>query len=127
MANSRAARRSHCVRLTWVAVSLPTILAAYRVFPSLTNAKVLRRVVIENLKSLSDFSVFETAPALEEFGLVQGNKQTPEQLIPVLRNPSVRRVCGFFGSDRKNKMFSRLREEHIKADWMYLERSSFSR
>jgi len=86
-------------------------------FPSLVNAQVLRRVVIENLKSLSDFSAFETAPALEEFALIQGYKQMPEQLLPVLRNPSVRQARGGFGSHRKNNTFLRLLKEHGKADW----------
>lgn len=93
--------------------SLPHIAA----FPSLGESKALRRVVVVNLKGLRDFGALEEAPALEEFALLEGNGQTPEQLLPVLRNPAVRRVAGFFGSDRKNRAFSRLREEHGKDAW----------
>jgi hypothetical protein len=93
--------------------SLPHV----ELFPSLTNAVALRRVVLENLKGLRDFSVFESAPALEEFALIEGNRQTPEQILPVLRNPMVRRVAGFFGSDHKNQVFSRYRMEHGKVEW----------
>jgi hypothetical protein len=85
-------------------------------FPSMTNATALRRVVLQNLKALQDFSAFETAPALEEFGLINGNNQTPEQLAPVLRNPAIRRVRAGFGSDRKNQLFARLRDEAGKID-----------
>jgi hypothetical protein len=85
--------------------------------PTLRRSQALRRVVLENLKGLRDLTALETAPALEEFALVQGNKQVPEDLIPVLNNPTVRRVSAHFGSDRKNQAFSRLREAHGKSEW----------
>ena len=69
-----------------------------------------------NMKGLSDFSELEWAPALEEFSVAEGSAQEPEQLLPVLRNPSVRYVGGGFGSDRKNHRFSTLRAESGKAD-----------
>lgn len=85
--------------------------------PGLTDSTALRRIVVENLKGLRDFVALETAPALEEFALLDGHKQTPQQLLPVLSNPRVRRVSAFFGSDRKNSEFSQLREEHGKAEF----------
>jgi hypothetical protein len=85
--------------------------------PALKDSTALRRVVVQNLKGIRDFSALEGAPALEEFGLVEGNRQTPEQLLPVLRNPAVRRVAALFGSNRKNRAFSRLREAHGKVEW----------
>ena len=94
--------------------------------PSLDNARALRRIVLQNLKSLHDFSSLETAPSLEEFALVEGNKQTPEQLLPVLKNPKVSRVRAHFGSDRKNTAFLRLREEYGKAHWEPVERFVFN-
>jgi hypothetical protein len=90
--------------------SLPHV----QMLPALSESKALRRAVIQNLKGLRDFSCLEGAPALEEFALVQGERQTPEQLLPVLRNPTVRRVSAHFGSDRRNREFSRLRTEHGK-------------
>ncbi|MFM8400777.1 MAG: hypothetical protein ACKOAH_23365, partial [Pirellula sp.] len=78
--------------------------------PGLTDSTALRRIVLENLRGLCDFMALETAPALEEFALLDGTKQTPQQLLPVLSNPRVRRVSAFFGSERKNKEFSQLRE-----------------
>jgi hypothetical protein len=92
--------------------SLPHV----RSFPQLKNAAALRRVHIQNLKGLHDFTPFATAPALEEFVLVQGNTQAPEELMPVLANPSVRRVAAYFGSNRKNSEFAGLREKHGKAE-----------
>jgi hypothetical protein len=85
-------------------------------FPGLTDSIALRRVVVENLKSLRDFTALEAAPALKEFALLDGRKQTPQQLLPVLNNPRVRRISASFGSDRKNSEFCRLREEYAKAE-----------
>jgi hypothetical protein len=85
--------------------------------PILKDSKRIRRIVLQNLKGLRDFSALEWVPALEEFALIEGNKQAPEQLLPVLRNPTVRRVVGGFGSDRKNLAFGRLREEYGKVEW----------
>lgn len=85
-------------------------------FPGLTDSTVLRRIVVQNLKGLRDFTALEAAPALEEFSLIDGRKQTPQQLLPVLKNPRVRRVGAYFGSDRKNSQFSHLREEYGKAE-----------
>jgi hypothetical protein len=93
--------------------SLPHITS----LPSLRDLSSLRRIRLENLKGLHNFDVFETAPALEEFALIDGTKQMPEELLPVLRNKSVRRINGYFGSERKNLHFAHLREEHGKAEW----------
>ena len=81
-----------------------------------TTASALRRVIVQNLKGLDDFTALERAPALEEFALIQGDRQTPEQLVPVLRNRTVRRVSAHFGSDQKNSRFAELRKEFGKAD-----------
>jgi hypothetical protein len=93
--------------------SLPHVQA----LPSLTCARALRRVVVENLKGLSDFHAFEDAPSLEEFALVDGKRQTPEQLVPVLRNRHLRAARAHFGSDRKNKAFAELRARYGKVEW----------
>jgi hypothetical protein len=93
--------------------SLPHIHA----FPDLRAAKSLRRVVVQNLKGLLDFTALEWAPALEEFALIDGQKQEPEQLLPVLRNPAVKRVAAGFGSDRKNNRFAELRRQHGKQEF----------
>jgi hypothetical protein len=85
--------------------------------PGLAGSTALRRIVVENLKGLRGLETLEAAPALEDFALLDGRKQTPQQLLPVLRNPRVRRVSAFFGSDRKNKEFRQLREAHRKADF----------
>ena len=86
-------------------------------FPGLTDSMALRRIVVENLKGLRNFTALETAPVLEEFALLEGRTQTPQQLLPVLANPRVRRISALFGSDRRNSEFSHLREECGKADF----------
>jgi hypothetical protein len=86
-------------------------------FPGLMDSPVLRRIVVANLKGLHDFTALEAAPALEEFALLDGRKQTPQQLLPVLNNPRVRRISALFGSDRRNSEFRTLREECRKAEF----------
>lgn len=86
-------------------------------FPRLSGSKALRRIVVENLKGLHDFAALETAPSLEEFALIAGHQQTPQQLLPVLSNPRVRSVSAGFGSKRKNGEFAQLRERHGKAEF----------
>ena len=93
--------------------SLPHIEA----LPGLRHVHTLRRVVLQNMKSFRDFGTLEDAPALEEFALIEGKAQEPEQLLPVLRNTAVRRAKAMFGSDRKNTAFAGLRDGHAKSDW----------
>jgi hypothetical protein len=85
-------------------------------FPSVTHATALRRVIVQNLKGLRSLAALERAPVLEEFALIEGKNQTPEQLLPVLRNPTTRTVVAGFGSNRKNLSFARLREHHQKQE-----------
>ncbi len=86
-------------------------------FPVLTDATALRRIVVENLKGFHDFAALDTAPELEEFALLDGRKQSPRQLLPVLNNPRIRGISAFFPSDRKSSEFSHLREDHGKAEF----------
>jgi hypothetical protein len=88
--------------------SLPQISA----LPPLRQAWRLRRVFIQNLKGLRDLTELEWAPALEEFILAQGQGQQPEDLVPLLRNPRLRRANAGFGSTSRNARFIRLRNEH---------------
>ncbi|MCX6903823.1 MAG: hypothetical protein NTW03_10180 [Verrucomicrobia bacterium] len=92
--------------------SLPHVEA----FPPLRDSVALRQIVVQNLKGLRDFAALETAPALEQFALLEGIKQSPHQLLPVLRNPKVRQVSAYFGSDRKNSEFVDLREKSGKTE-----------
>ena len=87
--------------------------------PELGANRVLRRIYIENLKGLRNFAKLESAPALEEFMLVDGRSQVPQQLLPVLRNHSVHKVCASFGSNVKNNAFVHLREEYKKSPFFW--------
>lgn len=92
--------------------SLPHIRSA----PSLHQAKKLRRVTLENLKSFDDFSNLGNAPAIEEFALIDGKHQTSAQLLPLLKAPSLKRISAYFGSHQKNREFAQLRDAHGLAD-----------
>ncbi len=80
--------------------------------PSFRNSTALRRIHMQNIKGLQDFSELEWAPALEEFILFEGGAQDPEMLVPLLRNPSLRRAVGAFGSHRKDQRFQFLLAQH---------------
>ena len=73
--------------------------------PPLERNRDLRRIVLQNLRGLRDLSTLQSAPALEEFLLLQGEALQPEDLAPVLRNPSLVSVGAFFGSDKRNRTF----------------------
>ena len=85
-------------------------------FPPLSGLSQLRRILIENMRGLADFSNLEFAPAIEEFAIIDGRKQTPNQLLPVLRNPRLKAILAGFGSDRKNNEFRELRERYGKIE-----------
>ena len=78
--------------------SLPNIKA----LPALQGCSALRRVFLQNMKGFHEFGSLEHAPALEEFALLEGKGQQPEQLLPVLRNSALRRAKALFGSERRN-------------------------
>jgi hypothetical protein len=84
--------------------------------PRLDECRPLRRLWLENMNGFVDLEPLETAPALEEFALVDGRRQHPQQLVPLLRNPALRRVKAGFGSARKNHAFAKLRETYGKED-----------
>jgi hypothetical protein len=82
--------------------------------PDLRANRVLRRIMLENMKGLINLGNLEFAPALQEFLYVDARGKNPEQLVPVLRNPNTRRVLAGFGSKKKNDQFARLRDEYGK-------------
>ena len=70
---------------------------------------------------MRDFAALELVPNLQEFALWEGARQLPEQLLPVLRNSSVRWVSAGLGSDKKNRAFAALRDKNGKKEWMPIE------
>lgn len=84
--------------------SLPQV----KKLPKLTANRKLRRIYVENLKGLMDFTSLAQAPALEEFILTMGQKQSPAQLKPLLLNTSLKKALVLFGSEKKTLEFSEL-------------------
>lgn len=97
--------------------SLPRV----RSLPSVANSPNLRRIVLQNMKGLRDLSSLEHAPALEEFLLIQGEKNAPGDLEPVLANPNVQRVAAYFGSDKRNRVFDALASARGKKKFEWRE------
>jgi hypothetical protein len=87
--------------------------------PSLKDLSQLRRIYLEDLKGLEDFDSLEFAPGLTEFVYAAAINKKPEDLAPVLKNPSVKSVGCWFGSDRKNKAFEELAKTFGKAKYDY--------
>lgn len=80
--------------------------------PSLREMSNLRRITVYNLKGLRDFSELQWSPALEEFVLIDGRSQQPEDFLPLLCNPGLRRAGAHFGSLRKEQRFTKLLQDH---------------
>lgn len=87
--------------------------------PDFSNNKKLRRIYLENLKGLNDFSTLKNAPSLKEFIYVLAENQEPENIIPVLENSSVENVLCGFGSDKKNNRFNELAKQYKKTEYKY--------
>lgn len=80
--------------------------------PSLKRLKKLRRIFLENMKGLKDISSLEYAPTLEEFILVAAGNMQPEDYLPLLRNPHLKRGIFGLGSNKKNNQFKDLMQAH---------------
>lgn len=89
--------------------------------PSLDKSQKLKRVYLENLKGLTDLTTLEFAPNLQDFIYVLAENQEPENILPVLRNPSVKNILCRFGSDKKNNHFDKLAKEFGKNQYSYYE------
>ena len=89
--------------------------------PQLDRLQNLKRISLENLKSLTDLTSLEFVPNLQDFIYVLAENQEPENLLPVLRNPSVKNVFCRFGSDNKNIHFDKLAKELGKSQYSYYE------
>ncbi len=74
--------------------------------------KKLRRISLENMQGLQDISTLEHAPALEEFIHVAAGNMQPEDYLPLLRNPHLKRVIVGFGSEKRNNRFKDLMLEY---------------
>ncbi len=88
--------------------SLPRITT----LPSLMHLKKLRRISLENMQGLKDMSALEHAPVLEEFIHIAAENMQPEDYLPLLRNPHLKRISVGFGSDKKNNRLKNLIQEY---------------
>lgn len=87
--------------------------------PDFSKNIKLRRIYLENLKGLKDLSSLKNAPNLKEFIYVLAENQEPENIIPVLENPSVEKVICKFGSEKKNNRFDSLAKHYKKAEYKH--------
>lgn len=89
--------------------------------PPLDKLKKLRRIYLENLKGLKDLSSLRHVENLKEFAYVLAQNQEPEDMQPVLDNPSVQTVLCRFGSDKKNDTFDKLAIKAGKGQYKWSE------
>lgn len=87
--------------------------------PDFSNNKKLKRIYLENLKGLNDLSTLKNAPSLKEFIYVLAENQEPENIIPILENPSVENVFCKFGSAKKNNLFKELVKKYKKKEYAH--------
>lgn len=84
--------------------------------PDLRAARSLRRVTLETMRGLRDLAPLEQAPALEELLVWDSSPLAPDDLLPALRNGSLKRVAVGFGSARKNEAARALLKRHGKEE-----------
>jgi hypothetical protein len=80
--------------------SLPHILA----IPDLSELRLLRRVLLENMKGLTDISALLTAPALEELIHLSAQRTKPEQYFELLERRTLKQLFVGFGNLKRNEM-----------------------
>ena len=80
--------------------------------PSFERLDDLRRIYLENMKGLRDILSLEYAPALQELAIANAMNFQPEDWIPLLHNPNLKRVSCWFGSFKKNARFEKLARDH---------------
>ncbi|WP_405603891.1 hypothetical protein [Polaribacter sp. Asnod1-A03] len=90
-----------------VLANLPNIVN----LPDFSLNKQLRRIDFENLKGLTNLKSIEFAEVLEEFRFVNCSHLQPDDLLPVLRNKSIKDAIAGFGSNIKNNKFDQLKTE----------------
>jgi len=73
--------------------------------PSFKQLVNLRRITIDNMKGLRDISSLETSPALEEFVQWGIKSMQPEDYLPLMCNPKLKRAAASFGSVKKDQRF----------------------
>lgn len=87
--------------------------------PDTSRLKSLRRIYFEHLKGLANLDSLEFTPNLKEFIYVLAQNQQPKNLLPVLKNNSVKRVFCRFGSDKKNNKFDQIPSDFEKIQYKY--------
>lgn len=85
-----------------------------KAFPDLTHCTKLRRIYLEDLQGVTNVATMEFAPALEEFIYVDAAQLHPDDLLPVLKNPTLQRISVGFGTDASNTEFSALIKQYGK-------------
>lgn len=78
------------------------------------NLPKLRKVALENMKGLNNLHSLESAPALEDFTHWSAMNMSVDDYLPILRNPSLKRISVGFGSDKRNRQFEELAREYGK-------------
>lgn len=89
-----------------------------KTLPDFSKNKFLRRIYLENMKGLDDFSTLKHIPNLKEFIICDENKE-PDNFLPLFENPTVERVAGFLGSNKRNNRFMDLVNYYQKNIYEY--------
>ena len=84
-------------------------------FPDMSGLKSLRRIGLSDMKGLANLDSLKNCPALEDFSFYSARNFTPEQIVPVLENSTVKNVACRFGSDKKNTSFEQLAAAYHKS------------
>ena len=95
------------------------------VLPVLSGLPKLRKIFLESMKGLKNISSLGHAPALTEFTHWFPMNMKMEDYIPLLSNPSVKRVSAHFGSAKMNDEFNKIVQCNGKTFEMLWQEFSF--
>jgi len=76
--------------------------------PDMSGLTSLRRLHLENLKSLTDLTPLLTAPALEELVVYNSNHLRPEHFECLTDHPTLRKAVVGIGSKKRNEAVDRM-------------------
>jgi hypothetical protein len=95
-------------KLPYLEAALLAELPHIDALPDLSESR-LKHVLLLNMKALTDLSALEHAPALESVSIAQCPRAfESSDIMPVLRNPSVRSCSFYTSSDKRNQAINQL-------------------
>lgn len=87
-----------------------------RKFPNLSNAFCLKKIMLDDMRGLDEFSALETMPSLEKFRRWCSKTIPADSLIPVLKNPSLKSFYFSCVNQKENNKLDCYIKQYMQAE-----------